>query len=60
MGRERAFFENHPAQPPFVIFEQFGWPQIARNQDRVSFQTKLRRSAHLAGHDAEQSVGKIL
>ena len=60
MRGQRTFFEYHTAQPALVIFEQFGWPQIARNQDRIFLKPKLRRSAHLPRDDAKQTVGEIL
>ena len=54
---ERTFFKHHAAQTPFVIFEQFSRAQIARNQDRVFFQTELRRGTHLTRHNPQQPVG---
>ena len=60
MRSERSFFQDNTAQPPFVIFQQFGRTKIARNQDRVVFQPKLRCGAHLPRNYTKQPVRKIL
>ena len=57
---QRSFFEDHPLQPPPVIFEEFRRTQIARDQDRVLPEAHLRRSAHLARDGAQQPVRQIL
>jgi hypothetical protein len=57
---QRPFFEDHALQTPLVVFEQFGGPEIARNQDRVLPQPHLRGGTHLARDDAEQPVRQVL
>ena len=57
---QRAFLEDHALQLAPVIFEQFGGPEIARDQDRILRQAHLRGGAELAGDDPEQPVGEIV
>ena len=52
--------EHHALQPPLVVFEQLGGPEVARDQDRVLLQPELRRGAQLARDDAQQAVGQVL
>jgi hypothetical protein len=57
---ERAFLKHHALQAPPVIFEQLRRAEIARDEDRILPQSKLRRRAELARDDAQQAVGEIL
>ena len=57
---QRAFLEQHGLQPPPVIFEQFGGPEVAGDQHGIVGQPGLRRGAHPARDDAQQPVRQIL
>ena len=60
MRGQRPFLEDHPLQSAAIIFEQFGGAQIARDQDRILPQSRLRRRAQLPRHNAQQPVRQIL
>ena len=60
MRGERAFLEHDSLQPPPIIFEQFGWAQIARHQHGIAPEPLSRRGADLARDDAKQAVRQIL
>ena len=45
---QRPFLQHHALQPAPVVFEQFGGPEVARDQDRVLAQAHLRGGAQSA------------
>ena len=57
---QAAFFQHHAFQVALVIFEQFGGPKIAGDQDGIAGDADLCRRAQLARQDAQQPVGQII
>jgi hypothetical protein len=47
VGGQRSFLQDHAFQLAAIIFEEFGRPQVARDQDRLVRQPHLRRGAEL-------------
>ena len=60
VGGQRPFLQHHALQPPPVIFEQLGRPEVAGDEDRVLGKPGLRGGAHPARHDPHQAVRQVL
>ena len=57
MRGQRALLQDHPFEPPLVIFEQFGRAEIAGYQDGVAAQPLRGGGAELTRNRSQQPVG---
>ena len=50
---QRAFLEHHALEPPLVVFEQLGGPEVLGDEDRIAAQAGAGRGAELARNDPQ-------